>query len=251
MKIQLLISTQNKNFDWCKSKFGDFYCSIVNQVDSNLLLNDIDYLKSYKEKGLSKSRNRSLQNASADICVICDDDIKVLPDYEKKIKNAYKALPDADIITFQIITPENKPYKKYAKYIKKHNRYSILKVSSIEISFKLSSIKSNKIQFDERFGLGSIYKGGEENIFLKDALDMGLNIYYYPEPIVIHPDESSNKLINNDFFHVKGAVLKRLYGKKGIFISTLFFLFQLRKIKDYTKIYKYSKIFISGWNSIK
>ena len=80
---------------------------------------------------------------------------------------------------------------------------------------------------------------------------MGLKLYYYPEPIVIHPEQSSNKLINNDFFYTKGAVLKRLYGAKGIFVSTLFFLFQLRKIKDYSKIYKYFKIFINGWNSIK
>ena len=105
----------------------------------------------------------------------------------------------------------------------------------------------NEIQFDQIFGLGSIYNGGEENIFLKDVLDMGLNIYYYPEPTVIHPYESYNKLINNDFFYVKGAVLKRLHVLKGIFINTLFFLFQLREIKDYTRIFKYSKIFISGW----
>lgn len=42
-----------------------------------------------------------------------------------------------------------------------------------------------RIRFDERFGLGTQFLTcGEEEVWLEDALRMGLNIHYYPEKIV-------------------------------------------------------------------
>ncbi len=250
MRIQLLISAQNKTIDWANIKFRSNYNLIINQVNAVEFFYDSFNFKSYFETGLSRSRNRLLQNACGDICVICDEDVNVSSDYYDTINKAYEDIPDADIITFQILTPDNLEYKNYSKSIFKHNHFTILRVSSIEITFKFSAIKNFNLKFDERFGLGSIYPGGEENIFLKDAIDAGLNVYYYPKPITIHPQESSNKIINKDFFFIKGAILKRIYGRLGIPIAFIFFIFQLRKIKRVRCIFKYFYSFLIGWFSL-
>ena len=55
----------------------------------------------YNEQGLSKSRNRLLENMTGDIGVITDDDISFTKDALKVIEKAYKET-DADIITFNL-----------------------------------------------------------------------------------------------------------------------------------------------------
>ena len=41
------------------------------------------------EKGLSKSRNKAINNATGDICIIADDDVTYSDDYIEKIRQAY------------------------------------------------------------------------------------------------------------------------------------------------------------------
>ena len=54
------------------------------------------------ERGLSRSRNMALKNATADLCVICDDDEVLSDNYPDMINNAYSNLPDADLIVFNV-----------------------------------------------------------------------------------------------------------------------------------------------------
>ena len=58
------------------------------------------------ERGLTKSRNMAIRNAKADICLICDDDERFVPEYEQVILNAYQKNPQADIVIFKM---ENRP----------------------------------------------------------------------------------------------------------------------------------------------
>ncbi|MFP5005331.1 hypothetical protein ACLFLN_06240 [Acinetobacter pittii] len=133
------------------------------------------------------------------------------------------------------------------------NKFSIMKVSSVEIVFNKESILSKNIGFDERFGLGSFFKSGEENIFLSDCLKSGLNIYAVNQKLVFHPFESSGKIINDNFFYDRGAVFFRIYGflmanllyiyfsykkssKKRYFLSNLFLMY--KGLFNYLKVKK-------------
>ena len=42
-----------------------------------------------KQRGLSKSRNLAISEADADICILCDNDVEYLPDYEKSILEGF------------------------------------------------------------------------------------------------------------------------------------------------------------------
>ena len=67
------------------ANFADFTILIVNQTTEKKLMNsDFPNLKVINsfEKGLSKSRNLALKNATKKILLIADDDVIYLPDFE-------------------------------------------------------------------------------------------------------------------------------------------------------------------------
>ncbi|EPL1602606.1 glycosyltransferase [Acinetobacter baumannii] len=228
--VCVLLSTMNNKIPLFLKKNSGVSVVINQTKDLNFVgFNNIAF-HNFNEKGLSKSRNRAILLANSKYCCIADDDIYYVDDYKEKIIKSFDAIPDADVLVFQIYTPEGLPYKKYKNYIFKMNKFSIMKVSSIEIIFNREAILSKNIRFDESFGLGSLFKSGEENIFLADCLKNGLNIYAVNENLVFHPFESSGKIINDNFFYDRGAVFFRIY---GFFIANLlYFYFSFKKSKN-------------------
>lgn len=155
---------------------------------------DVEVLRS-QDRGLSKNRNNALKHATADIVVLGDDDIHLHPAYPHHVRGAFKKHPEADVICFQIRTPEGSPsYKDYPKLTCPLTHFSQLKtVSSIEIAFRRKSVHEKDIWFDERFGLGASANCGEEFLFLAECLRKGLKIIFFPAYVVEHPYESSVK----------------------------------------------------------
>ncbi len=184
----------------------------------------ITYIQT-KERGLSRSRNMAIDKADADICILCDNDVEYLPDYEMRIMDGFKKHPDADLIVFYIKRKE-KPKPNYDKE-KRMGYLSVMKIFSPEIAFKKDSIKG--IRFDEKFGAGSgVYLMGEENIFLYDCLKKGLKIYYEPVMIASLREEESTwfKGYDKEFFVSRGAGYAAM---SGVFSWILIWQFALRK----------------------
>lgn len=157
-----------------------------------------------RQRGLSRSRNMAIDKADADICILCDNDVEYLPDYEKRIEDGFARHPDADLIVFYVQRKE-KPVPNYPSP-RRMGYLSVLKIFSPEIAFKRKSIRG--IRFDERFGAGSgKYLMGEENIFLYDCLKRGLKIYYEPVKIAALREEESTwfKGYDEKFFVSRGA----------------------------------------------
>jgi len=163
----------------------------------------VKYVKT-KDRGLSKSRNMAIENATAEICMLCDNDVVYIPDYEKVIVREFEKRKDADIIVFYIKRKE-KPEPNYPKE-RIMDYLSVLKIFSPEIAFRRENIKD--IRFNEDFGAGSgKYIMGEENIFLYDALKKGKKIYYLPIQIAELKEVQSTWFseYNERFFVSRGA----------------------------------------------
>lgn len=239
MKLQVLLSIINsknpKEFVKTTNITGDYI--IINQIfkENIKLTNYTEKNKkiiSIRDKGLSKSRNLAIKNSTSDICLLSDDDMFYEEDYEKTILEAYKKYPDADLIAF-VVEHEN---KKDEKKILKEGRLNLLtslKISSVQLTFKKSSIENKNIKFDENFGSGSKYFMGEENIFMYDCLKNKLKIYYVPIKIgTLKVINESNwfKGYNKDYFKVKGIVYYRMSKLLSLF---LILQFSLRKCKLY------------------
>jgi len=246
MKLTILIATMNENLASLKEKLlrlpAHIDVVICHQItkeqdDFEGAKNEIEAIREgisviqKRERGLSKSRNVALSAVKSGVCLITDDDVEFDEHLYEQIKEAYKAYPDADVITFQAKTPEGEFFKSYKNESFVHTMKSAAKVSSIEISFKAESIGKSGVFFDERFGLGSLYATGEEYIFLTDALKIGLTLRYYPKAIAIHPKESSGSVFDEKMFIAKGAMFARVFGAKAYTVSLLFALKKYPKYK--------------------
>lgn len=244
MQIQILISTMNRQ-SISELKLGEKNifkdCIIINQITKDNLKLVNEELKdekikmiSYREKGLSKSRNRALENSTGDILLLTDDDISFFDQSFEIIKKKFLENDKYDILTFKFAKENKELMKKYKNKEFNHNRHTIRRVSSVEIALKRCSILENGIRYDENFGLGSKYISGEENIFLKDCLDKNLKIKYIPEIIVMHPNESISTPYywTKEYIKGKGPLFYRLYGRLGYILYIMLIFIRKKRLKN-------------------
>lgn len=201
---------------------------------------------SIEEKGLSKSRNLAIKNAQGEICVIADDDIVYLPGCINSIKTAFSQY-ESDLITYKIITPENKDYKKYKK--RPHRvKYplQIMNISSIAIAFKKESIRNNKSYFNENLGLGAKYPAAEEVLFVHDNVKKGSITYFVPIPIVIHPEESSRNNFTYNMVISNGILFARLFPALFLFADLYFTIKRYPRYRGYMNMLKHFAALLEG-----
>lgn len=212
MKLEILVSTMyQKNYNLIEKMNIHSDAVVINQCnddsENEIFRNQyrIKWINS-RDRGLSKSRNRAIKNSASDICLIADDDLIYVDDYDEKVKSQFIKYPNADIITFQVEGIEEK-FKDYYEGTRALNFLTSMKVASVEIAFKRDSIIRNNIEFNEEFGAGAKYQMGEENIFLTQCLRKGLKIIYVPVKIAdLHMGESTwFRGFNDEYFFDKGA----------------------------------------------
>lgn len=259
--FEVLIATKNRSslafleamFPF--EHFSNFNVLIINQSDGNVLTSNFDTIRviNTNEKGLSKSRNLAINNAIKPICLIADDDVVYVDDFEKKIVSAFNSIENASVITFNhqrigLDYPQNNIKSGYW-----HNRKTIQKVCSVEIAFKLNDIKKSKFFFDKCFGLGSYFQAAEEYLFLKSMLNANHKLYYNPAVILHHPLISSGELQGDDrVVYARAALNYKIYGFWAYLwlIKYVFFLYRNNYMNSNEWIYKI-KIGLSGINKYK
>lgn len=211
-------------------------CVVINQCEHNDCQSIIDNGRHIKyicttERGLSRSRNMAITNASAEICIFCDNDVEYLPDYEKTIMTEFQEHPDYDLIVFFIkrTRANSKPYFPFATRM---GYITTLKVFSPEVAFRRQSLIDKGIKLKVEFGAGSQYAMGEENIFMYNCLQKGLKILYVPRQIASLRQEESTwfKGYTKKFFLDKGAIY---YEMSHLFSGVLILQFALRKRHRY------------------
>ncbi len=237
MKIEVLVSTMNlKNHEELIKNMNISESVVINQTQK-IELEDVksgkNRLYNYQEKGLSRSRNRAIENSNADICVIADDDVRYVDNYKTIIEEGYKKYPDADIIAFYVDNIDKNRHRPIHSE-RKINFITSMQIKSQQITFKRKSIIENNIRFDENFGTGTDLFMGEENIFLTECIKKGLKIYYIPITTNIIQTNISTWFNghNERFFNVKGAVYYRI---SKILSNILILQFAIRKYRKYKK----------------
>lgn len=231
----ILLSCMNETEEIIKRSNIKSNCVIVNQcnIETKKLLNLNDSKKCYwinsKERGLSKSRNMAIKNSNDSICLLADDDEIFDENCEEKILKAYKEVPEADILVFNLYDKKTKLKGKVYKL----NKLELLKVCSFQISFKREVIVSSNIKFDVKLGAGTGNGAGEENKFLLDAYEKGLRIYHYPINIARMIENGSTwfRGFNEEYFYKRGASTRYIL---GFWLSCLYALyFLIFKYKEY------------------
>lgn len=184
------------------------------------------------QRGLSRSRNMAIENASADLCLFCDDDEKFVDDYKDIIVSTYLK-NKSSFIAFNVIDKN----RVFPRKIKKINFIRALKLASWQISFVRKLIIDNKIKLDETMGAGVTMGAGEENKFVIDCLKSGLNGIYVPSVIASVAQESTTWDLSMDnasaYFHDRGHAYYKLM---GYFLGSIYIFYSsIKKWKYYTK----------------
>ena len=246
MKLEVLLSVMNftkKDLDKMNITSDTI---VINQCDRE----DFETYKNYrvfysKEVGLSNSRNMGIKNAVGDILVLCDDDVIYKENYEKLIVEEFEKNKNADIIVFNIDSPNRKI--KLNKKNKRLHFYNILRYTSTRVAFRTDVIQKSGLKFNPLFGPGSKYLNGEESIFLTQCLRKGLKIYSSTNNIatVLQNKSTWFKGYDEKYFFDKGAIYTAV-NKRIRHILILQFLLRHREVLTKIKFMNAYKIMLKG-----
>ena len=240
--IEVLIAAMNQKDAKLYYKLGlKSNAIIANQTDSywykeyNIDGNTVKVI-STKGRGVGKNRNIALLNASADICVIGDDDLIYADDYPQMVNKAFDELPDADIIVFHIVNLKY-PNKRIITKVKRVGYFNFARYGACRVAFKRESILKANIWFSLLYGGGAKYSSGEDTLFLGEAYRRGLKIYTHPGRIADAVQETSSWFngYNEKFFIDKGVLLANLFPRMK-YIVGLKMAIQFKKRSNYSYI---------------
>ena len=149
MKLQIILSIMNLKKENLSKMNITSKCIVINQCDKTDYekFGDFD-IYSYTERGAANSRNRGLEHITEDIILLCDDDVIYDDEYEQKVLNEFKNNPIADVIIFNMYSPNRK--KKTIMKNKRLHIYNSLHYATCNIAFRRNSI--GNIKFNPMFG---------------------------------------------------------------------------------------------------
>ena len=235
-KLTLGFSTVFKNYDGLYKLIRELKSHIVNDglsqfVDILVVVQFADHEKSFSEEGsqvifttesgLSKSRNRVIEHCESEYFWILDDDVSPTVQDIKKILTSIEDKP-TDICIGQIRCSDRVgDYKDYFK--SRSGKLGLLRVSSIEIIVKKEFVKSQRIVFNERLGLGTPNPTGEENCFLLDAYHAGATFKFINDPIISHPCFDEARIVRTQknlsgIMVAKGYIAREVSGISGFLL---------------------------------
>lgn len=181
-----------------------------------------------RERGLTKSRNMAIRESNGNICLLCDDDEVFVDGYEERILEAYRKLPQADVIIFKMInrTPS------FPDKVRPLRFPQTMKVSSWQISFRRERILEKGIWFDELLGAGTGNGGEEELKFLTDCEKAALRIYYVPTEIAQVSQTSSTWFngFTERFFENRGATTRYILGLWVASFYAVYYIVRKRRL---------------------
>lgn len=198
-------------------------------------------------RGVGQNRNIVLKNATAELCVLADDDMTFVDGYPRIAQMAFEKCPKADVLIFNLI--EKNPRRFRNDRIKRIGRFNYAKYGAARLAFRRQSIVDAGIEFNTLFGGGSRYGAGEDTIFLKECLDKGLRLYAVPYSLAEINQEAKSTWFtgyNEKYFYDKGALYAHLYPIFWRLFSVRFLVFRSAKYQHSISFGKALRSMIKG-----
>lgn len=187
----------------------------------------------FDERGTGLNRNNALLRATADFCLLADDDVEFVDKYNEIIVRNFQENKNADVIIFNIESPGKNRFTIKKKM--KINRLNYGRFGAVRIAFRRKSIIKNNISFNTLFGGGAKYGSGEDTIFLHDCIKNKLRVIAVPDNILTLKETRDSTWFNGfdeKFFINIGALYSKIYGKFAMVIAEI----QLWRKKEWLSI---------------
>ena len=220
MSIQVLVAAMHQKDHSLPEKMNIRTDVIVaNQCDRDSIESfcwnghDVVYINR-NQRGVGLNRNQALLQATADICLLADEDVVYYDGYEKIVADAYARHPDADVIVFDMKVLTNAgEISNIIKREKFVGKKGAARYGAVRISFRTESIKRKNVYFHRMFGGGTPFANGEDSIFLSDCVDRGLKVLTCPQTLGEVHNYSSTWFTGYDdkYFHDRGVLFGYLH----------------------------------------
>ena len=160
-------------------------------------------------RGLSRNRNTGLDHARRELILIADDDTDYSSEGLEGIIHAFRRHPDCGFLSFRVDTdtnPKTHPTESFDWRQPPKGMY----ICSIELALRLEAVAG--LRFDERFGVGSFFCAGEEDIFMADMLRKGIKGRFMPLTICFHPGPTTTGKVDETLqTEAKGATFRLVF----------------------------------------
>jgi len=166
--------------------------------------------------GVGINRNLTLQNAKADYLLFADDDIRYYPGALEGVEQAFKQLPDADVIFFAIdMTKNGEVFDKRRHPTRRLHIWNSLRYGTGRMAIRREAAIKNRLSFSTLFGGGAIYGSGEDTLFILDCFRAGLKVYSHELVLgaCAKDDSSWFQGFNEKFVFDKGALIACAFPK--------------------------------------
>ena len=181
-------------------------------------------------RGVGVNRNLALLYASADICLLADDDVIYRDDMEQRVLAEFAAHPDADIFVFNY--DETDPVRMQKNYSRTKKRRGLFRMpwSAFQIAFCRSAQRKANLWFSTLYGGGCIFPCGEDSKWFLDAKRAGLTFYVSKEIIGSVSYETSTWFSGFDqrYFYGKGVYAYAAH-ERTFWLWKWYYLLRLRK----------------------
>ena len=218
MKVQVLVAAMDQKDRYLPTKMNIQTDAVVgNQCDFNAIENFLykDFIITYlnfSERGVGLNRNNALMRADGDILIFADEDEVFNDGYADIVAQAYKQLPDADAIVFNITTIGTNLGRREIKKIHRIHLWNALNYGAARLTVRRDAIERENVVFHRQFGGGTMYSSGEDTLFIADLIKRGLKVYVYPANIASVDQTSSTWFegYTEKYFYDKGALFAAL-----------------------------------------
>ena len=159
-------------------------------------------------RGVGVNRNLALTLSTADIVLFADDDITYYDSDLHGVVDAFRELPDADVILFGIdMTRGGEVFDRRRCQKRRLHLYNALKYGAARMAVRRSALVRHNLTFSTLFGGGCRYGSGEDSLFLRECFAAGLRVYSHPYVLGACAKDSSTWFsgFNEKYMFDKGA----------------------------------------------
>lgn len=185
-------------------------------------------------RGVGVNRNLALSLATADIVLFADDDITYYDSDLHGVSDAFRELPDADVILFGIdMTKNGEVFDKRRNRVKRLHLYNALKYGAARMAVRRTALVKHNLTFSTLFGGGCVYGSGEDSLFLRDCFKAGLHVYSHSYVLGACAKDSSSWFagFNEKYMFDKGAWIAAAFPRIKHIIKW-YFIFKFGRKSD-------------------
>ena len=219
MKVEVLVSTMNqKDYSLLRKMNIQSDAIVVNQCDVNkverFVYNGHSVLwVSLKERGVGLSRNTALMRARGDIVLFADDDVVYDDNYVEMVSSSFTRNKNIDLMCFNLQSLNSERREKMVKKPFNLHWYNCLSFGACRIAVRREVIQRKNLYFSLLFGVGAKYQAGEDNLFITQALKLGIRCRACSEKIGTVEQRQSTwfKGYNEKYYFDRGALFAAMY----------------------------------------